>query len=185
MFYYMTKLDKKVIMRALTRLGELSEQEGIKLELCIYGGAAMLLAYDSRTITKDVDAVICPSDAGVRLVRAVAGELDLPEDWLNDQVKIFVAPKEGLRELPLEVPGLAVTVPTASYLLAMKALACRNPLPGYEGDIADLRFLLTKMKIKTVDEVQEHIDRYYPDDVVLPADAAQIKLLIDEVKYGQ
>ena len=83
----------------------------------------MLLAYDSRTITKDVDAVIRPSDAGIRLARAVSGEMDLPEDWLNDQVKMFVAPKEGLRELPLEVPGLAVTVPTASYLLAMKALA--------------------------------------------------------------
>lgn len=183
--FIMSKFDRKLIMHALTLLGELAEQEGIKLEICIYGGAAMLLAFDSREIPKDVDAVIRPSGRGMRLAYTVARKLNLSDDWLNDQVKMFAAPKEGLRELPLEVPGLAVTVPTASYLLAMKALACRKPLPGYEGDIADLRFLLEKMKINTVEEVQEHIDRYYPDDVVLPADAAQIELLIKEVNYGQ
>jgi len=168
----------------LTRLGGLAAADGVKLELCLYGGAAMMLAYDSRTITKDVNAVVRPSRDGMRLARVVAREMSLPEDWLNDQVKRFIAPTENMRELPLDVPGLAVTVPAASYLLAMKALSCRKPLPGYEGDIADLRFLLKKMEIDTVAEVQEHIDRYYPDDVVLPEDAAQIEMLIQEVQCG-
>jgi hypothetical protein len=68
-----------MIRRALVRLGELANAEGIKLELSIYGGAALMLAYDSRAITKDVDAVVRPSDVGQRLARRVAEELGLPE----------------------------------------------------------------------------------------------------------
>lgn len=172
-------------MHALTRLGELAEAAGLKLELCIYGGAAMMLAYDSRAITKDVDAVIRPSREGLQLARVVARELELPDDWLNDQVKMFAAPTEGLRELPLDTRGLALTMPTASYLLAMKAMACRRPLPGYDGDVQDLRFLVRKMGIKSVDEVQQHIDRYYPDDVIPAADAALIATIIQEIQDEQ
>jgi len=67
----------------------------------------------------------------------------------------------------------------------MKALACRKALPGYEGDIADLRFLLRKMAIASVSEVQEHIDRYYPDDVIRAEDEALISELIEEVRRGE
>jgi hypothetical protein len=178
----MTGFTSALIRRALVRLGELADAEGIKLEVCIYGGAALMLAYDSRAITKDVDAVLRPSDAGGRLARRVAHELVLPEDWINDDVKMFLAPREGLRTLPWDSAGIAVTVPTVSYLLAMKALACRKALPGYEGDIADLRFLLHKMDITSVSQVQEHIDRYYPDDVMRPEDEALIAELIKEVR---
>jgi hypothetical protein len=166
-------------------LGELADAEGIALEVCVYGGAALMLAYDSRAITKDVDAVVRPSDVAQPLTRRVAEELELPENWINDDVKMFVAPREGLRRLPWESPGIAVTVPTASYLLAMKALACRKALPGYEGDIADLRFLLRKMEITSVAQVQEHVDRYYPDDVIRTEDEAVIAELIEEVRRGE
>lgn len=181
----MINMDKQLILAALERLGALADDEGLKLEICIYGGAALLLAYESGAVTKDVDAVVLPTKEGKRLSAVVAREMGLPEDWLNDQVKMFAAPKEGLRELPWERRGLALTVPTASYLLAMKALACRKPLPGYEGDIADLRFLLRKMGIQSVEDVQDHIDRYYPDDVLPPADAALIQALIEEIHREQ
>ncbi len=178
----MTTLSRELIRRALVRLGELADAEGIKLEVCIYGGAALMLAYDSRAITKDVDAVVRPSDVAQRLTRRVAEELELPENWINDDVRMFAAPREGLRALPWDSAGIAVTVPTASYLLAMKALACRKALPGYEGDIADLRFLLRKLEITSVSHVQEHIDRYYPDDVIRAEDEALIAELIEEVR---
>ena len=181
----MKKMSSALIRRALVRLGELADAEGIKLEVCVYGGAALMLAYDARTITKDVDAVVRPSDVAQRLARRVADELELPEVWINDDVKMFVAPREGLRTLPWDSVGIAITVPTASYLLAMKALACRKALPGYEGDIADLRFLLRKMEITSVSQVQQHIDRYYPDDVIRAEDEALIAELIEEVRRGQ
>jgi hypothetical protein len=178
----MKKITRDLLVSALTRLGLLAKQEGTELELCIYGGAAMMLAYDYRDITKDIDAICQPSEVVFRLAKQVAEELDLPADWINDDVKCYVAPHEGTRTLPWEVPGISITAPTASYLLAMKALACRRPLPGYDGDIADLRFLIGKLQIATVDEIQEHIDRYYPDDVIALDDTQLLEKLIDEVQ---
>ena len=63
----------------------------------------------------------------------------------------------------------------------MKALACRAPLPGYQGDLDDLRFLIRKLSIRSVDEIQEIIDKYYPDDVLVPGHAALLETLVEEV----
>lgn len=171
-----------MLIRALTRMGELAQAEGVQLEMCLYGGAAMMLAYDAREITKDVDAVVHPTEVGFRLARRVAGEMKLPEHWLNDDVKQFIAPSEKTRALPWEAPGIALTVPTAGYLLSMKALACRKPLPGYQGDVDDLRFLIRKLGLKSVASIQKQIDRYYPDDVIPSDDAVLLEALVEEVR---
>ena len=176
----MKEINKALLERALRRMGELAAESGLKLEVCLYGGALMMLAYNARSITKDVDAVITPTAEGFGIARRVGRELGLPESWINDDVKMFLAPTEAKRLLPWEAPGLMVTAPTAGYLLAMKALACRNPLPGYEGDLDDLRFLIRKMGIRSVEEIQQWIDRFYPDDVMLPEHAETLKLLIEE-----
>ncbi len=167
-------------MRALTRLGELAQDQNLMLEVCLYGGALMMLAYDARTVTKDVDAIVHPSAPGRKLVAQVGREMGLPENWLNDQVKMFVAPSQQLRSIPWEGPGIQLTAPTTGYLLAMKALACRHPLPGYEGDVGDLRLLIGKMGISSVDEIQAYIDRYYPDDVITPEQRLLLETLIQE-----
>lgn len=176
----MRNITRNLLVRALTRMGELAQEEGVKLEVCIYGGALMMLAYDSREMTKDVDAVVRPSDVGRRLARQVGQELGLPDYWMNDDVKQFLAPSEQTRALPWDAPGIALTAPTASYLLAMKALACRQPLPGYQGDLDDLRFLIRKLEVKSVESIQQHIDRYYPDDVITAEHAAILGALIRE-----
>ena len=178
----MKDIDKPLLLRALRRLGELAEENGVVLDVCLYGGALMMLAYDARKMTKDVDAIIRPAKEGFAWAVQVGGELGLPEQWLNDQVKMFVAPSEQVREIPWEGPGIRLTAPTAGYLLAMKALACRDALPGYEGDLDDLRFLIRKMGIQSVDEIQAVIDKYYPDDVMLPEHAALLQELIAEVR---
>jgi len=177
----MKVITKTLLTRALRRLGELTEEAGLELELCIYGGALMMLAYDARAMTKDVDAVIRPSREGLALAARVGRELGLPDNWLNEDVKMFLAPAGQTRSLPLDYPGLMLTAPTASYLLAMKALACRAPLPGYQGDLDDLRFLIRKLSIRSVDEIQEIIDKYYPDDVLVPGHAALLETLLEEV----
>lgn len=176
----MTRITIEVLIAALTRLGELAERQGVKLEVCLYGGAVMMLAYNSRAITKDVDAVIQPSGLGHRLARQVGAELDLPEQWINDDVKVFLAPSGTTRVLPWDGPGIVLTAPTANYLLAMKALACRHALPGYQGDLDDLRFLIGKLEIRSVGEIQSTIDKYYPDDVITPEHTAILKALIEE-----
>ena len=155
-------------MAALRRLGELADKNSVRINLCIYGGCAMMLAYDRKRVTRDVDEIFYPPSKIQPLICKVAQEHKLPEDWINDKVKQFLGTRESLRELPMDLPGLQITVPTAGYLLAMKALACRCAPPGYKGDEEDLRYLIKKLAIPTFEEIQNRIHQYYPDDVPSP-----------------
>jgi hypothetical protein len=87
--------DQTRLTQALRRLGELAMAEGIELELSVYGGAVLTLVYGSRDSTKDVDALIRPSDIGHRLSRQVAREQDLPEDWISADVAQFLSEQEA------------------------------------------------------------------------------------------
>lgn len=161
-------LDQNRLTQALRRLGELAVAEGVELELSLYGGAVFTLVYGSRDSTKDVDALLRPSEISHRLARQVAREQGLPEDWINSDVAQFLSGQEAKRTLPSDTfgPGLAVTVPTAAYLLALKLRACRPPLPGYPGDAPDIRFLLGKIKPASLDEVEALFARFFPHDVL-------------------
>lgn len=135
----MTLLTYSEITAALTHLGELAAAQGQHIELLVVGGAAMVLAYQARNATHDVDAVIlAPRDA--QAVRALAEQVaharGWPADWLNDAVKGYVV---GVSRGPvlLTLPGLTVRAPTAEQLLAMKLSAWRDKV-----DIDDARRLL-------------------------------------------
>lgn len=164
-------LSRTKLTQALRRLGALAHTQRVTLELSLYGGAVFTLVYGSRESTKDVDAVVRPEGLGQRLAAQVATELGLPEDWLNDDVRQFLAEKEAKRRLPADEfgPGLRIAVPTASYLLAMKLRACRPPLPGYAGDYGDIQFLVKKMGITTVDEAELLHAKFFPHDPLTAA----------------
>ena len=176
-------MKKDTILSALRRLGELAGEDGIRLEVSLYGGTVFLLAYESREATRDVDGLLHPREEGEKMIAQVAREMDLPEDWLNGNVAQFVSPKGETKRRLVDIEnetGLILHVPTARYLLAMKALACRRPIGAYQGDVDDLRFLLQKMKIKSVDEIQEVVDSYYPDDVIRAEDRILLQSLLEE-----
>ena len=173
-------LSRARITQALRRLGELALEQETTLEVSLYGGAVFTLVYGSREATKDVDAVIRQSEIAGILAARVARELELPDDWLNDHVKQFLAEKEAKRELPQSDfgEGLRVSVPTAAYLLAMKLRACRPPLPGYSGDYGDIRFLVGKMEIGSVEAAEAIHDKFFPHDVLSDAAKEVIKSAI-------
>lgn len=168
-------LSRNRITQALRRLGELAHEQNVTLEVSLYGGAVFTLVYGFRDATKDVDAVIRQNEVGKKLAAKVAVELGLPDDWLNDDVKQFLAEKEAKRSLPENEfgEGLRVVVPTAAYLLAMKLRACRPPLPGYAGDYGDIRFLVQKMNIGSLEEAETIHNKFFPHDA-LSAEAQEV-----------
>lgn len=175
-------LNKQTIIAALKRLGQLAHSRGLHLQVCIYGGSAMMLAYDNRETTRDVDALIHPAEEGLALARQVAKEMDLHADWLNDEVRFYVSnhDADGRRDFPFECEGIAVQMPTANYLLALKAMACREPVPGMNADRGDLAFLIKKMEIRSTKAVEEQVERFFPDDGLRPRARRMIEDLIRE-----
>ncbi len=179
------KLTKLEIEKALGRLSELAASEGVRLEMTLYGGAVMLLAYNARLTTKDVDAIVFPPDVARRLIDRVATERGLHDNWLIDDVKQFVSIREAKNELTIAnvLPaGLHVTRPTAKYLLAMKVMACRKPLPGYAGDYKDIEVLLRVTKLSTVGQVQTVIDSFFPDTVLPDSVQAVLSDIFDQIQ---
>ena len=136
----------------------------IKAEIAIYGGTVMMIAYDCRKATKDVDAIFHPAAALEPFIQRIAGEQDLPEDWMNAGVRAFVAPREAKVDFAqLRTPGLTITRPSAEYLLAMKCLAARLPSPRSHGDSEDIKFLIRQLGLKSVAEVDAIVADYYGD----------------------
>src|SRR5437870_3517799 len=85
-------LDRTAIENAFRRLGERLARRGVIADLYVFGGAAMALAYDSRRVTRDIDAVFKPHGIVIDEANAVADELGLPRWWLNEQASVYVAP---------------------------------------------------------------------------------------------
>lgn len=139
----MAILSRQEIIQALERLGELAQQQGDSIELLLVGGAAMVLMYNARPATRDVDVLILsPPQARIvrELAEQVAQERDLFSDWLNDGAKGYLV---GLSEgaVVFAAPGIVVKRPAIAQLLAMKLSAWRDDV-----DIADARQLLQSMK---------------------------------------
>ena len=51
-------MDKLELERALTRLGQLLRERRVAGEVAVFGGAAIVLGFDFRDATQDVDAMI-------------------------------------------------------------------------------------------------------------------------------
>jgi hypothetical protein len=138
----MATLNKQELTAALTRLGELAQNAHESFELLLVGGSLMVLLFETRQSTRDVDVIILspPETAGVRaMAKAVAAERGLPDDWLNDAAKGFMVGL-SLGPVVLSKPGIIVRRPSIEQLLAMKLCAWRDDV-----DIADARRLLQEL----------------------------------------
>ncbi len=167
-------MNKEEIVGALETLNALLRERGIKGEICLYGGAAMCLAFDARQSTKDVDAIFHPSTE----VRAAAAEtarrLGLPVDWLNDGVKGFLV--DHPRRAWKSMSNLTVLVAEADYLFAMKAMSARVDT----SDRDDIRRLLTELGVLQLDDALTIVEKYYPRNQIKPATLFFLEELFDE-----
>lgn len=174
------------ILYLLRRLSSLAKGEGVTLEVAFFGGSCLLLAYDyqDRRLTKDIDAILRPEAVAKALIQKIAEEEDLPEDWIDSGVRQFLSPAGAtyVSKLPelRNLPNLKISFPTADYLIAMKIRSSVRSRFGYEGDLTDLRFLARKTGLRSLEEAQAILDRFF-DDEVIPERAAQaLKEVFDE-----
>ena len=160
------------IVAALEALGEDLRSAGIHGQVFIVGRAAMALAYSTRRVTRDIDAVFEPKAAIYEAAKRVAERLELPDDWLNAGVKGFL-PGVDRDAIPLpEVDGIEVTTASPRYLLAMKLLAMR-----FGEDDEDIRILLQQTRIRSPDEALALLAQMYPHR----EPALKTRLFLDEI----
>ena len=158
-------LSKEDIIRGLKILSERAVLEHMTIDLAVYGGAALAIAYDLRQATKDVDAVV-DNPHQKQWLTAVVSELAIengwPEDWLNDGVKGFVSQNNDLvlhSEFNKLGPGIRVYVPVPEYLFAMKCMAMRL---DDSKDRQDIESLAKIIGITSSEKAFELIEKFYP-----------------------
>jgi hypothetical protein len=145
------------IVSALQALGDELTSQGVRGQIFVVDGAAMALAYSTRRVTKDIDAVFEPKATIYTAAARVAEDLGLPEDWLNDAVKGYMPGEdEHARPVP-DISGIEITTASAQYLLAMKLMAMR-----FGEDDEDIEILLGECELHSADDALELLERIYP-----------------------
>lgn len=168
------RFTRTKIVGALQALGDELTQGGIHGQIFIVGGAAMALAYSTRRVTRDIDAVFEPKAAIYEAAAMVAEDLDLPEDWLNDAAKAFMPGKDDdARPLP-DITGVEITTASPRYLLAMKLMATR-----IGEDDEDIEVLLRECGITSTSEALDLLERMYPTYEPLPKTRLLLESLLE------
>ena len=176
-------LSRATILTALTQLSDELGKSGVLGELNLIGGTAMVLAFNARSSTKDVDAIFEPS-AGMRNAAAVVAEnLGLPADWLNDAAKEFLSPAGDFAPIDsIDLPDLRVLAPTPEYMLAMKVMAARGAIGGEQGDAKDITFLIRLLGLTESNAVMSIVSRYYDPSRVLPRSIYLVDEILEEIR---
>lgn len=157
-------MDKRELVEVLQ---ELDSRVSSPCDVVIVGGAAMILYFGASRATRDVDVLILRGDLEElrQAVKTVAGERDLPEDWLNDAVKGYadILPPDfyhRLVPLDLQFRHIRLYVLGRPEQVAMKIVTLR------EQDLEDLELLLPLMSEadkEVLVAIMQHVGAFRPD----------------------
>jgi len=168
--------------KALARLGQILRERRVAGEIAVFGGAAIVLGFDFRSATQDVDAMITQGHGQVVTAQQeVKTELGLPPNWLNEQGTSYLSKHNDFklfRTYPSEGQfGLRVLTASPQYLLAMRLLSLRP----FAHDVEDVVQLARRLSCTTAEGLLEIIKHYYPDERVLPEKIAQIRSIARDI----
>jgi hypothetical protein len=171
-------LGRDQVLEAFRRLSGHLAESGVIGEIQLLGGAVMMLAFQAREATKDVDAIFAPTREIRAAASRVAEEMGLNSDWLNDGAKGFASGAGDFSDQALpQFPNLRLLAPTPEYMLAMKVMAARTPAGTERGDKDDIRLLMNRLGLNNAGEVMDLVERYYPAAQILP----RSRYLVDEI----
>ena len=107
-------------------------------ELILIGGAAVLVNYDFRNMTNDIDAIINSTASLKEAINIVGDKFSLPNFWLNSDFTRTSSYSPKLTEVSKYYKTfsnvISVRTVTGEYLIAMKLISGRQ----YKNDISDI-----------------------------------------------
>jgi Nucleotidyltransferase of unknown function (DUF6036) len=168
-------MSPAVVRSLLEELARRLAATGATAQIRVVGGAAISLLDSSRRATDDIDAVVLGHAADVGpLVAEMATERDLPVDWFNSAVRMWIPFTADDPWVTLfEVEGVTVAIGASDMMLAMKLRASRAR------DHEDIGFLLADCGVTTLDKAQEIYERYLHQEVLSEAATARVRAWLD------
>jgi hypothetical protein len=136
-------------------------------EIILVGGAAILLKYNFRKSTNDVDAIIYSSSVVKDAINITGEKHNLPNDWLNTDFKNTKSYSDKLFEVSKHYKTflniLEIRTIDAEYLIAMKLMSGRE----YKNDLSDISGILQEHKINNkeikLDDIKKAANYLYDD----------------------
>lgn len=153
------EISGEQMRRYLTEVGARLAARGLTGEIVLAGGAVMVMALQARGGSRDIDAVFAKeAEAIIEAARDVATAHGLPAAWLNDHVRVFVAPDAPTVDL-FDVPGLRVRMVRLDYLFSMKAWA------GDPIDQRDLRVIAKALGLQDERQAYDIVRGFSPGEL--------------------
>ncbi len=157
-------MNREDMITALEELNKELRFIGVRAEIGLYGEKVICLVLNVREATHNIEALFEPNGRIRSVVQDVGTSLGLDEDWINDAVKGLVSDKNDMIVLS-KLSNIDINTAFAPYMLAMKVMS-------YSADnideIDDIKYLLRYLNIKSVEQVLDVINSYYPVNKVLP-----------------
>jgi hypothetical protein len=180
-----------VVVSAFDVMGHYLREREVLGEIAVYGGTAIMLQFDWRKVTEDVDAVIRANEREGAIKDAViyaALRLGLPDDWLNNYVGSFTPETESDTFFSVygsyprgATPSLRVFVARPEYICAMKLKALQRDNVG-DRDFNDAVALASAIGISTAEELGSLFSSFFPDEKLDPLAATRLPALAREIQ---
>jgi hypothetical protein len=185
------QLNRAKIEEAFRIMGQYLLDRKTLGEVAIYGGSAILLQFDWRKTSLDVDArVTRERNHGIIIdaVHEAAKQLHLPRSWLNESVAIYARRGEGDADRILvglypspERFGLRVTAAKPEYILAMK-LKALDRVTADDRDFQDAVGLGIECGVITIDQMHDVYRKFFGSEELPTAAQLRFSGLIEAIR---
>lgn len=177
-----SSLSSSRLFNALHRLARHAAAEKIVIELGLCHGRVIAVCHDesdpARTRAQPVDT----ARRIIALAHLVADEEKLPDNWLKNDLKYYLAFFAARKRANVDVfkPNLIISLTESGRLLALKLRACQaNSIEAT--DLDDLAFLIVKMGLDSQEAVEKVFRQFWPDESLGP----DLQRIVARLSVGQ
>ena len=161
-----------------------SHSKNLSIEIVVVGGASVLLNYNFRNTTVDIDCIDVHNALMNEIVSEIANKYDLPSDWINTDFKATESYSQKLITYSTYYKTfngvLNVRTIKGEYLVAMKIVSGRK----YKNDYSDIYGIIKWHKDNneqlSMPQIDKAIDELYSSHGVVNKDAYEFASKIIE-----
>src|SRR5271156_3302051 len=155
-----SELNRDEIESTLAELADQLNARNVRAKIYLVGGAVMVLAFDTRFTTGDIDASMHPTDDVLAVAAEIGDRRGLGAEWLNNSAQQFIPVfKEPNWQPILKSGNVEIVAADEQSMLAMKMRAGRG-----SRDRLDINFLVKRCGITSVAEALELYEEFFPED---------------------